>query len=381
MIEIEELLTTHLNAKASAIEPQPDLRGVLHRAPVEAAAVYKSGTFEDPTRRPRPTRMFVALATLALVCAGIIALRANRPGDRKPTTTTSPGFVPAPSNAQPLLAPPGDQALSAGIIDIPPGRFSTEVRSPSGAIYTINITENFQGLPPDDASTQSGGSGADLPKDNQARTIGDHVVRMDSDGADQSYSILEPCSRLSISESAAAPAWPTDIEKLLGLATVDHGRAEVPLPVGWAIVTPTAELTRIYSVTDEHGVDGKRTLIYSMIGSSASAMFGSYGSPLNTRRADFDGHHAWFSSFGSDLPTSANRLTWEIGGNVYDVGAQGATQDQLIAYARSLGPTSVEELRSRAGTGWSDGGIVQETTPPGVTCQDRTLIVQEGTHQ
>ena len=368
MIDTEELLTTHLTRKANALEPHPDLQSVLDGMRASTASVEARHGLAGARPRRRTITVLIGFCTAALVVAGVVALQANRPETPELAGATIPGRIPSPSDAKPLLLPPDDGAVGGDRIDVPPGRFTTQVSSLNGTIFGINLFENSLGA---------------LPEGTETRTVGDRVVGADSDGFHRSYISLEPCSMLAISAVDSAPIWSDDALALLASAHIDNGDVSIALPLGWSVVTPPAEQVRSYEFTVDHGIADGTTTIYSAPGTSASAISGLYGPAVTTRRADFDGNRAWFSTYQQpNRGVGNNHLTWDMAGNAYDVSARGATQEQLVAYARTLIPASIAELRKRSERG---GGVWSDSTfssiapiPSDVTCKPRALTVHEG---
>lgn len=368
MIDIEELLTAHLAGKASAFEPHPDLQSVLDGMLAGTASVESRHRLAVARPRRRTVTVLIGFCTAALVVVGVIAFQANRPETPEPGGATVPGRIPSPSDAKPLLLTADDGAVGGDRMDVPPGRFTTQVSSPSGTIFGINLFENSTGA---------------LPEGTETRTVGDRVVGADSDGFHRSYISLEPCSMLAISAVDSAPIWSDDVLALLASANIDNGDVSISLPLGWSIVTPPAEQVRSYEFIVDHGVADDTTTIYSAPGTSASAIPGLYGPAVSSQRADFDGNRAWFSTYQQpNQGLGNNHLTWEMAGNAYDVSARGASQEQLVAFARTLIPASIAELQKRSERGggvWSDatfGSIAP--VPSDVTCKPRALTVREG---
>ena len=113
---------------------------------------------------------------------------------------------------------------------------------------------------------------------------------------------------------------------------------------------------------------------------TAAAIFGAYGPPDQIRRIDFDGHLAWFSSVRATAPGASetnHHLTWEAGGNAYDIVARTATEEQLVAFARTLAPAAIGDVKDVNGAGGSvatTATLASGPTPTGA-CGPRSLVI------
>jgi hypothetical protein len=312
--------------------------------------------------RRQPRRLMpiaAAAASMLLLAGGAWAIRSRHDFP----SPTQPGA--APTAAQPLLFPPGTTPTGT-VIFAPPGRHSAVVTSPSSAPYTIDVMENSFGSLPAGAATRTlNGVTFGVVSDSTAFDAG-------------TYEALDQCSMTFIRAKPDTDAWNPEALALLGAQTMDNGVVTVNLPAEWTIAVPSGAQVSAYDYTVAHGVAGGQTTIISAPSATAATIFGLYGRPGHINRADFDGHRAWFSTYpGSNTPAN-NHLTWEAAGNTYDITARGATQAELITYARTLVPGSVADFEAHNPDAKGSTGTVGSTVPgPAGGCPTRELNVNE----
>ncbi len=332
-----------------------ELRHVLATAQVTPATKVVS--------RYRHRRIGAAMTAALVVVATGVAIVGRIEG----TDGTHNVASAEPSSALPLLFPP-NQSPAVIVVPAPAGRYSALVSSPTGRLFTINVMENFWG---------------EFPANTPTRTVNGRTFGLDGP---LSYTLLTTCSMtVTLASTPDAPgntasAWEPDVLALLSAESVDHGVNTVTLPTGWAVVTqPNAQATA-YQYSVNIGGGHGRASIWVVPGATAAAIFGAYGPPDQIRRIDFDGHPAWFSSVRATAPGASEtnyHLTWEAGGNAYDIVARTATEEQLVAFARTLAPAAIGDLKDingAAGSVATTATLASEPTPTGA-CRPRSLVI------
>jgi hypothetical protein len=247
-------------------------------------------------------------------------------------------------------------------VDESPGRYAALLSAPSGALFTLDLLENFEGTFSPEVPT---------------RTVNGQVFGAI---ASSSYAMLDQCSMTITNGPSGANAWNDDVLALLSAQRTDRGVVTVSLPSGWAVLEAPSQLVTGYLYSVEHGVSDEATSLWVAPATGISAIYGIYGPPRSTHRADFDGHRAWFSIYSTSSGPTNNHITWETAGNAYDITARGASVEQLVAYARTLVPASVADLASdtqRAGVQQTPQTI-PTTTPTALgECAARALEIQQ----
>ena len=219
-----------------------------------------------PTRWPRAA--VVAVAAVVLVAGlWVVALRG---GNHRPLQQVGIG---TPSAAQPLLFPP-NAAPVGGPVEETPGRYTALLSAPSGAIFTIDLLENSWGT---------------LPTGTPTRSVNGQLFDA---VAFNSYAMLEPCSITITKGPSGADTWNDETLALLYAQSTNRGEATVSLPVGWAVLEAPAQLVTGYLYSVEHGVSDETTSLWVAPATGMSAIYGIYGPPQSSHRADFDGHRA-----------------------------------------------------------------------------------------
>jgi hypothetical protein len=360
-------MTTLLEDRLRRYGATLDHAATAHRTAAHAASDADSGAdmlplLSSSRQARRPRRLLpiaaAAAASMLLLAGGAWAIRSRHDFP----SPTQPGA--APSADQPLLFPPGTTPTGT-VIFVPEGRYSTVVTSPSGAPYTIDVMENFFGSLPAGTPTRNlNGTTFGVVSDPTALDAG-------------TYEALDQCSLSFTKGKPDNDPWNPEALALLGAQAMDNGVVTVNLPAGWTLAVPSGALVTPYEYTVAHGVAGGQTTIISAPSATAAMIFGLYGRPGQINRADFDGHRAWFSTYpGSNTPGN-NHLSWEAAGNAYDITARGATQAQLIAYARTLVPGSVADFEAHNPDLKGSAGTVGSTVPgPAGGCPTRELKVQ-----
>ncbi len=348
MNEFENRVSTLLRECADAARPYDQLDAAL----ADTASIAVS------TAAPPPARRWAVLTAASIVViAGLYVVAARS------TSSQSANQSGTSQGAAPLLFPPGVEPIGAPV-ESPPGRFSTLLSSPTGTLYVIDLFENFWGS---------------LPSGTSTRTINGHVFgdlgNSGEIGSNNSYALLEPCSMTFTRAPASAQPWDDEVVALLSAETATRGHTTVTLPSGWAMLTKPAEQVTSYEYTVENAIAGSPAAIWTAPGTDVSAIFGAYGTPQTTHRADFDGHQAWFSVY----PAANNHLTWASAGNAYGITARGATEQQLVAFARTLQPATISQLQTnseRAGGQWTPATIASTVPAPAQACDARALAVE-----
>lgn len=343
MIDLDERLDNAVN----------ELRHVLATTQVTPASKVVS--------RYRHRRIGTAMTAAVVVVAIGVAIV----GKLESTAGTQIVASAEPSAALPLLFPP-NQSPAGIVVQAPPGRYSALVSSPSGRLFTINVMENFWG---------------GFPANTSTRTINGQAF-----GASEphSYILLTTCSMTVTRASApatpdkSADAWEPDVLALLSAESADRGANTVALPTGWAIVTQPSVQATAYEYSVNIGGDHGNASVWAVPGATAAAIFGAYGPPDEIKRIEFDGHPAWFSSVTAVGTTGTNyHLTWEAGGNAYDIVARAGSEAQLVALARTLAPAAIGDLKDVNGAGGSVVTTATSTSGPTPTgaCGPRSLVI------
>lgn len=343
MNEFENRVSTLLRECADTARPYDQLDLIVS----EAANIVVT--------RPalRPARRWAVLAAASIVVLAGLYVVAVR------TTSSEPAQESATNtSAGPLLFPPGSDPIG-GPVETPPGRFSTLLSSPTGALYVIDVFENSWGS---------------LPSGTPTRTINGQDFG-DLGSGSESYALIEVCSMTITRAPATAQAWDEEVVALLSAETSTRGQTKVVLPSGWSVVTKPAELVTAYEYTVENAIGEVPAHMWVAPGTDVSAVFGSYGVPTTIQLADFDGHQAWFTTY----PGTNAHLSWTAAGNAYDITARGSSEQDLIAFARTLQPASISQLQTnseQAGGQWTPA-IFSSTVPAAPQdCDRRALTAQ-----
>lgn len=343
MNEFENRVSTLLRECADTARPYDQLDLIVS----DDASIVAAGP------ALRPARRWAVLAAASIVVIAGLYVVAVRP------TPSEPAQEPdTSSSAGPLLFPPGAEPIG-GPSEVPPGRFSTLLSSPTGVLYVIDVFENSWGS---------------LPSGTATRTINGQVFG-DLGSGSGSYALIDVCSMTITRAPATAPAWDEEVVALLSAETSTRGQTSVVLPSGWSVVTKPAELMTGYEYTVENAIGGVPAHMWVAPGTDVSAVFGLYGVPTTIQRADFDGRQAWFTTY----PGTNAHLSWTAAGNAYDIAARGSSEQDLIAFAKTLQPASISQLQTnseQAGGQWTPA-IFGSTLPADPqACDSRALTAQ-----
>lgn len=237
------------------------------------------------------------------------------------------GYVPGTGPSLQLLLPSDDVVPSYAQRNAAlPQRTLGLVQAPSGATYSVNVTEDFWG---------------ELPAEFDQRTIGATTWATGEEDSNRAYVSIAECAMVSVSAGPDRTAWSD--EALAMLAAVEAGDPiTFDLPEGWSTlaVGPFGEW---FGMSFDPGDGLADVTLTQMPGSSAGPILADLvGRP--TESVVFRDTPAWLVTLDD---AGWSTLVWADDRGAFSIQSKDRSLDQLAAIVDGLSTVSVDEWQQR----------------------------------